>query len=72
MKAMEDDLAARERLGEMLTEYLMLIGHIETGVAAAKAKENAKDAEKYEKAKSNIDKVFIRHCTMRRHGACFE
>jgi len=59
MKAMEDDLEARERLGEMLTEYLMLIGHIETGVATAKANDNAKDAEKYEKAKSNIDKVFI-------------
>ena len=37
---MEDALEARERLGEMLTEYLMLVGHIEAGVAAAKANAN--------------------------------
>ncbi len=59
MKAIEDDATARERLGEMLTEYLMLIAFIEDGVAVAAATAKPKDAEKYEKAKSNIDKVFI-------------
>lgn len=59
MKAIEDDAIARERLGEMLTEYLMLTSFIEDGVAVAEATAKPKDVEKYEKAKSNIDKVFI-------------
>jgi len=59
MKAIEDDAEARERLGEMLTEYLMLSGFIEDGIAVANANAKPKDAEKYAKAKSNIDKVFI-------------
>ncbi len=59
MKAIENDSVARERLGEMLTEYLVLIGYIEDGISAANATAKPKDAQKYEKAKSNIDKVFI-------------
>ena len=60
MKAIEDDSIARVRLGEMLTEYLTLVSFIEDGILVAKATAKPKDVEKYDKAKSNIDKVFIR------------
>ena len=64
MKAIEDDSIARVRLGEMLTEYLALVSFIEDGILVAKATAKPKDVEKYDKAKSNIDKVFIAHCTI--------
>ena len=58
MKGLEDD-AAKEKLGEMLTEYLVLTDYIEIGLAAAITEENIKGQDGYEKAKGNIDEVFI-------------
>ena len=56
MKAMEGD-EAKGKLGEMLTEYLVLTDYIETNIAAAA--DDAKTLEGFEKAKGNIDEVFI-------------
>lgn len=56
MKGMEDD-DAKEKLGEMLTEYLVLTDYIESNIALAA--DDAKTLEGFEKAKGNIDEVFI-------------
>ena len=58
MKAMEGD-TAKDKLGEMLTEYLVLTDYIESNIANAVAAENTKGATGFQKAKKNIDEVFI-------------
>ena len=59
MKAIEDDAEAKSKLGEMLTEYLTLMDYIDQGIAGALAAEDTDEAEDYEKAKGNLDEVFI-------------
>ena len=57
MKAMEGD-TAQAKLGEMLTEYLTLMDYIDTSIAKVDSSDT-KTLGKYEKAKGNIDEVFI-------------
>ena len=59
MKRMEDDAEAKAKLGEMLTEYLTLMDYLDQGIAAATDAGKADDVEDYEKAKGNLDEVFI-------------
>ena len=59
MKAMEDDAQAKAKLGEMLTEYLVLSDYIEAGIAAANAAGDSDTVEDFDKAKGNLDEVFI-------------
>ena len=58
MKALEGD-SAKEKLGEMLTEYLVLTDYIESNIANAVDAEDTKTATGFQKAKKNIDEVFI-------------
>ena len=58
MKALEGD-SAKEKLGEMLTEYLVLTDYIDSNVANAVAAEDTKTATGFQKAKKNVDEVFI-------------
>ena len=59
MKAMEDYAEAKAKLGEMLTEYLVLSDYIEAGIAAANAAGDSDTVEDFGKAKGNLDEVFI-------------
>lgn len=59
MKALEDEAEAKLKLGEMLTEYLTLMDYIDQGIATASAAGSADEVEDYEKAKGNLDEVFI-------------
>lgn len=59
MKAIENDAEAKAKLGEMLTEYLTLTDYIDQGIAVATTGGNADEVEDYEKAKGNLDEVFI-------------
>lgn len=59
MKAMEDDAEAKSKLGEMLTEYLTLMDYLDQGIAAANTAGDSDEIEDYEKAKGNLDEVFI-------------
>jgi tetratricopeptide (TPR) repeat protein len=56
MKGMDDE-NAKEKLGEMLTDYLVLTDYVETNIALAA--DDPKTREGFEKAKGNIDEVFI-------------
>ena len=56
MKGLEDE-EAKEKLGEMLTEYLVLMDYIEANITLAA--DDAKALDGFEKAKGNIDEVFI-------------
>ena len=56
MKALEEE-AAKEKLGEMLTEYLVLMDYIQANIAMLA--EDPKELEGFEKAKGNVDEVFI-------------
>jgi tetratricopeptide (TPR) repeat protein len=44
---------------QMLTDYLTLMEYVDAGVARAEAAGDAKDVENYEKAKGNIETVFV-------------
>ncbi len=58
MKRMEEEAEAKAKLGEMLTEYLTLIEYIEQGQSGLDSTD-VKGLQKFEKAKGNIDEVFI-------------
>lgn len=58
MKKLDGD-SAKAKLGEMLTEYLKLSDYIETGIKAVIEAGNEDKVEDYEKAKGNLDEVFI-------------
>lgn len=61
MKAMEDEAQAKAKLGEMLTEYLMLVDYVEAGMQNAQGEEGEEggDADDFSKARGNLDEVFI-------------
>jgi tetratricopeptide (TPR) repeat protein len=54
-----DSLAQREMRAQMLTDYLMLIDYVEAGIATAEAAGDSKDADRFDKAKGNIETVFV-------------
>ena len=54
-----DSLAQREMRAQMLTDYLMLIDYVEAGIAKAEAAGDSKDADRFDKAKGNIETVFV-------------
>lgn len=54
-----DSLAQREMRAQMLTDYLSLIEYVDVGMARAEADGDSRDAERYDKAKGNIETVFV-------------
>ena len=58
MKALEGD-EAKLKLGEMLTEYLVLSDYIDQGIASYTASGEMEIVEDYTKSKGNLDEVFI-------------
>lgn len=58
MKKLEGD-SAKAKLGEMLTEYLTLTDYIDTGIKSLIEAGKQEKVEDYEKAKGNLDEVFI-------------
>jgi tetratricopeptide (TPR) repeat protein len=54
-----DSLAQTQMRAQMLTDYLTLMEYVDEGVARAEAAGDAKDVENYEKAKGNIETVFV-------------
>lgn len=58
MKALEGE-EAKLKLGEMLTEYLVLSDYIEQGIVASTAAGELDVVEDYTKSKGNLDEVFI-------------
>ena len=54
-----DSLAQREMRAQMLTDYLNLIEYVDAGIARSEAAGDSRDAERYSKAKGNIETVFV-------------
>ena len=54
-----DSLAQREMRAQMLTDYLNLIEYVDAGIARSEAAGDSRDAERYSKAKRNIETVFV-------------
>ena len=54
-----DTLAQNNMRAQMLTDYLNLVDYIETGVARATEAGKERDLKRYEKAKKNIETVFV-------------
>ena len=54
-----DSLAQREMRARMLTDYLNLIEYVDAGIARSEAAGDSRDAERYSKAKGNIETVFV-------------
>ena len=54
-----DSLAQRAMRAQMLTDYLNLIEFVDAGISRAEASGDARDAERYDKAKGNIETVFV-------------
>jgi tetratricopeptide (TPR) repeat protein len=54
-----DSLAQREMRAQMLTDYLNLIEYVDAGIARSEAAGDSRDAERYDKAKGNIETVFV-------------
>jgi len=54
-----DSLAQREMRAQMLTDYLSLIEYVDAGIARSEAAGDTRDTERYDKAKGNIETVFV-------------
>ena len=54
-----DTLAQNNMRAQMLTDYLNLVDYIEAGVARATEAGKERDLKRYEKAKKNIETVFV-------------
>ncbi len=54
-----DSLAQREMRAQMLTDYLSLIEYVDAGIARTEAAGDTRDAERFDKAKGNIETVFV-------------
>ena len=54
-----DTLAQNNMRAQMLTDYLNLVDYIETGVARATEAGKERDLKRYEKAKKNVETVFV-------------
>ena len=54
-----DTLAQSNMRAQMLTDYLNLVDYIETGVARATEAGKERDLKRYEKAKKNVETVFV-------------
>ena len=54
-----DSLAQQAFRAQMLTDYLMLIDFVESGISRAQAEDDSRNAERFEKAKGNIETVFV-------------
>lgn len=54
-----DSLAQREMRAQMLTDYLSLIEYADAGIVRSQAAGDDRDAERYDKAKGNIETVFV-------------
>jgi len=59
MKSMENEELAKAKLGEMLTEYLTFMDYIDEGSAAAAAAGDTDGVEDFDKARGNLDEVFV-------------
>ena len=58
--ALKGDEAAQSAMrAKMLTDYLVLMDYVEAGIMSAQAEGNESDVKRYDKAKGNIETVFV-------------
>ena len=59
-KALKGDEAAQSAMrAKMLTDYLVLMDYVEGGIKSAQAEGKERDVKRYDKAKGNIETVFV-------------
>ena len=59
-RAMKGDTVAQANMrAQMLTDYLALTDYVKAGIERAKEKGKERDIQRYEKAKGNIETVFV-------------
>ena len=59
-KALKGDEAAQSAMrAKMLTDYLVLMDYVEAGIKSAQAEGKERDVKRYDKAKGNIETVFV-------------
>lgn len=59
-KALKGDEAAQSAMrAKMLTDYLVLMDYVEAGIKSAQSEGKERDVKRYDKAKGNIETVFV-------------